>query len=86
MMYDTYKCFKTVADTVKHHNLKFELPHYWVVNKALSEVHNFMTNFSKFFTSNPSVTQLIVTSKQRAINENRPYLHSYIDKHGKIFA
>ena len=49
-----------------------------------------MTIFTKFFTSNPGVTQFIVTSKQGAINKNRPYLHNYriecyIDQHGKIF-
>ena len=44
MMYNTYKCFKTVTDVIKQHNLKFELPHNWVVT-TLSEEHHFYQVF-----------------------------------------
>ena len=49
-----------------------------------------MSIFTKLFYTFSDVTHCIVTSKQRAINENRPYLHNYriecyIDQHSKIF-
>ena len=49
-----------------------------------------MIIFTKYLYTFPDVTYCIVTSKQRAINKNRPYLHNYriecyIDHHGKIF-